>query len=57
MINGLNNVCIFNAKASEMKICLDKGSQFMFFKLTIRDVTLNDCTGYPNTNIKPFKIA
>jgi len=32
---------------------IDKGSQFLFFKLNAEDLKLYDVTGYPKTNTKP----
>lgn len=56
-MNGHNNVCVFNVKGDKLAMSLDKGSQFMFFKLTGGNVELYDCTNYPHTNTKPFKIC
>lgn len=33
LFSGINNVCIFNAKANNIKVAIDKGTQFIFFKL------------------------
>lgn len=33
LINGLRNLPIFNIKADNLGVNIDKGSQFLFFKL------------------------
>lgn len=48
---------MFYAKANKLTAKIDKGSQFLFFKLTANDLQLYDTTGYPHTNVKPYKIA
>lgn len=57
LINGINNVVIFNTKANDIKATIDKGTQFIFFKLNAEKLELFDVTGYPNTNTKPNKIC
>lgn len=48
---------MFYAKANKLIAKIDKGSQFLFFKLSAGNLELYDTTGYPHTNVKPHKIA
>lgn len=34
LLNGANNLCAFVAEGKNFNVKIDKGSQFLFFKLT-----------------------
>ena len=57
MINGANNICVFLAEGKGLNVKIDKGSQFLFFKLAAQDLSLSDVTGYPYTTTKPLKLV
>lgn len=48
---------MFSLLSTGMNMKIEKGSQFLFFKLLAESIELNDVTNYPKTNTTPHTIG
>ncbi len=44
----------FVAELTKAEINIDKGANFFFIKADVNSINIDDITGYPNTNTKPW---
>jgi len=56
-VNGKNNNWTNKIEIGELKISIDKSTDFMFFNASTNRFELNDITGYPKTIVEPFKTS
>ncbi len=55
MIQGRTMQVPFVAQIKGADVNIDKGGNFFFIKAVVDQITVDDLTGYPNTNTKPWK--
>jgi hypothetical protein len=50
LINGRTGFVMLNGQLDNTICNIDKGSNFMFVKVKVKGLNIDDLTGYPNTN-------
>lgn len=56
LIQGRTKQVTFLTELKKTEVNIDKGKNFLFVKVTTKNIELYDITGYPNTNTEPWKI-